>query len=97
MRIEHTDGTLTAYMHLDTIADGLEVGDQVVAGQYLGTLGATACYRAAAHLHFSLELPNHPGRHGDNTDTRYIDPAPFLVRARVVAVPDRRHARKPAL
>ena len=31
-RIEHDDGTLTAYMHLDDIADGLEVGDRVEAG-----------------------------------------------------------------
>jgi murein DD-endopeptidase MepM/ murein hydrolase activator NlpD len=55
VRIEHDDGTLTAYMHLDDVADGLEVGDRVDGGQYLGTLGATACYEAAPHLHFSLE------------------------------------------
>ena len=84
VRIEHDDGTLTAYMHLDEVADGLEVGDHVDGGQYIGILGATACYVAAAHLHFSLEIPNHPGLHGDNTDTHYVDPAPFLVRAKIV-------------
>src|SRR3569623_991801 len=98
VRIEHDDGTLTAYMHLDDIADGLEVGDHVDGGQYIGTLGATAVYSAAPHLHFSLEIPNHPGTlHGDNTDTHYVDPAPFLVRAKIVSIPDRKHAIKPAM
>jgi murein DD-endopeptidase MepM/ murein hydrolase activator NlpD len=97
VRIEHDDGTLTAYMHLDDIVDGLEVGDHVDGGQMIGTLGATACYASAPHLHFSLEIPNHPGTHGDNTDTHYVDPAPFLMRAKVVSVPDRRHGIKPAM
>jgi hypothetical protein len=97
VRIEHDDGTLTAYMHLDDIVDGLEVGDHVDGGQMIGTLGATAVYASAPHLHFSLEIPNHPGTHGDNTDTHYVDPAPFLMRAKVVSVPDRRHGVKPAM
>ena len=98
VRIAHDDGTLTAYMHLDDVADGLEVGDRVDAGQYLGTLGATATYSAPAHLHFSLEIPLSVSTvSGDNTETRYIDPAPFLVRAAIVVGADRRHAIKPAL
>jgi murein DD-endopeptidase MepM/ murein hydrolase activator NlpD len=86
VRIEHNDGTLTAYMHMDDVAD-LHVGERVTAGQYVGTLGATAVYQAAPHLHFSLEIPNHPGEHGDNTDTHYVDPAPFLVRSTIAAKP----------
>jgi murein DD-endopeptidase MepM/ murein hydrolase activator NlpD len=97
VRIEHDDGTLTAYMHLDDIADGLEVGDHVDGGQYIGTLGATAVYGSVPHLHFSLEVPNLTGTHGDNTNTHYVDPAPFLARAGVSAVPERRHPIKPAL
>jgi murein DD-endopeptidase MepM/ murein hydrolase activator NlpD len=97
VRIEHDDGTLTAYMHLDDIADGLEVGDHVDGGQYIGTLGATAVYSSAPHLHFSLEVPNVPGKHGDNTNTHYVDPAPFLVRAAIAPTPDRRHAKKPEI
>jgi murein DD-endopeptidase MepM/ murein hydrolase activator NlpD len=96
VRIEHDDGSLTAYMHLDDVADGLQVRDHVEAGQYLGTLGATAVYSAPPHLHFSLELPNHPGHHGDNTETHYVDPAPFLARATIAKTPERRHAIKPA-
>lgn len=98
VRIEHDDGTLTAYMHMDDVAS-LKVGDRVAAGQYVGTLGATAVYRSAPHLHFSLEVPAHPGTHGDNTDTRYADPAPFLVRATVAKTPvdglHHTHTREP--
>jgi murein DD-endopeptidase MepM/ murein hydrolase activator NlpD len=97
VRIEHDDGTLTAYMHLDEVAEGLEVGDHVDGGQYIGTLGATAVFSAPPHLHFTLEVPNHFGDHGDNTNTHFVDPAPFLVRASVAPVPERKHALKPAM
>ena len=96
VRIEHDDGTLTSYMHLDSIIAGLQVGDRVDGAQQIGTLGATAVYSAAPHLHFSLEIPNIPGTHGDHVNTRYVDPAPFLVRANVLDRAERRHPRKPA-
>jgi murein DD-endopeptidase MepM/ murein hydrolase activator NlpD len=96
VRIEHDDGTLTAYMHLDTIIDGLQVGDHVDGGQQIGTLGATAVHSAAPHCHFSLEIPNVPGTHGDNVNTHYVDPAPFLVRATVLDRAERKHPTKPA-
>lgn len=102
VRIEHDDGTLTAYMHMDDVAD-VHVGQRVAAGQYLGTLGATAVFSSAPHLHFSLEIPAHPGQHGDTTDTHYVDPAPFLVRSTIAAPPsrfaehrERTHPLKPA-
>ncbi len=95
VRIEHEDGALTAYMHLDSIEPGLQVGDRVDGGQKIGTLGATAIFSAAPHCHFSLELPNIPGTHGDHANTHYVDPAPFLVRARVVPAADRRRPEKP--
>ncbi|MDB4960752.1 MAG: Peptidase [Myxococcales bacterium] len=96
VRIQHDDSTLTAYMHMDDVAEALQVGDYVRGGQYIGTLGATAVYSAAPHLHFSLEVPQHPGLHGDTINTTYVDPAPFLVRAKIVPSPERRHAIKPA-
>ena len=96
VRIEHADGTLTAYMHLDSITPGLQVGDSVDGGQQIGTLGASAIHYSAPHCHFSLELPKVAGTHGDNVNTHYVDPAPFLVRASIARAPDRRHARKPA-
>jgi murein DD-endopeptidase MepM/ murein hydrolase activator NlpD len=94
VRVQHDDGTLTAYMHLDEVAEGIRVGDRVDAGQYIGTLGATAVFSSAPHLHFSLEVPDHLGMHGDVTQTEYVDPAPFLARARIVPTPDR--SAKPA-
>lgn len=96
VRIEHSDGTLTAYMHLDAIEDGLEVGDRVDGGQQIGTLGATGIHTAAPHVHFALEVPDVPGTHGDHSDTTYVDPAPFLARASIAHGPQRRHAIKPA-
>lgn len=85
VRIEHEDGTLTAYMHLDVIAPDLTVGDRVDAGQYIGTLGASGITSSAPHCHFTLELPLSDGFHGDHTQTRYIDPSPFLARSRVTS------------
>ncbi|HEY0993200.1 MAG TPA: M23 family metallopeptidase [Kofleriaceae bacterium] len=99
VRIEHDDGTLTSYMHMDLVAE-LRVGDRVAGGQYVGTLGATAVFSAPPHLHFALEVPDRPGAHGDITDTHFVDPAPFLVRSTIApappAVAQRRHAIKPA-
>ncbi|MCE9577477.1 MAG: M23 family metallopeptidase [Deltaproteobacteria bacterium] len=94
VRLQHEDGTLTSYMHLDEIADGLEVGDRVVGGQEIGLLGATAVYKAAPHLHFDLAIPNQRGERGDTSDVHYVDPMPFLARATVVTAPDRRRPQK---
>jgi murein DD-endopeptidase MepM/ murein hydrolase activator NlpD len=94
VRLEHDDGTLTAYMHMDDVAE-VRVGDRIDAGQYLGTLGATAVFSAPPHLHFSLEIPDRPGIRGDHADTEYVDPAPFLARARIATVPEGR-TKKPA-
>jgi len=96
VRIQHDDGTLTAYMHLDDIVDGLQVGDRVEAGQMVGTLGATAVYSAPPHLHFQLEIPNHPDERGDISDTHFVDPAPFLARATIAPMLDHHHPVKPA-
>jgi len=85
VRIEHDDGTLTAYMHMDDVAN-VRVGDRVTAGQYIGTLGATAVFASAPHVHFSLEVPAQPGLHGDNTNTHYVDPAPFLARSTIAPI-----------
>ena len=102
IRLQHDDGALTSYMHMDDVAD-VRIGDRVSAGQYLGTLGATAVFSSPPHLHFALEVPSHPGLHGDITDTHYVDPAPFLVRSTIAPPPhavadgrSHRRAIKPA-
>jgi hypothetical protein len=94
--IRHDDGTCTQYMHLDQIADGLEVGDRVVAGQYVGTLGSTAVFSAPAHLHFAVQIPNHPAHPDDPSDVHFVDPAPFLARATIIGAATRRHAERVA-
>lgn len=88
VRIEHPDGVYTAYMHLDDVAEGLDVGDEVQPGQMIGTLGKSGIVNGEHHLHFSLEVPG-------NGRPQFLDPAPFLKRARVVSAPDRRRPRPP--
>jgi len=39
-------------------------------------------------------VPSRPGLHGDITDTHYVDPAPYLVRATVAAPPSTLAARR---
>jgi murein DD-endopeptidase MepM/ murein hydrolase activator NlpD len=80
VRVEHPEGVFTSYMHLDAIEAEIRVGDEVVAGQVLGTLGKTGIHSAEQHLHFGLEIEV-AGK------LSYIDPTPFLQRAEVVPVP----------
>jgi murein DD-endopeptidase MepM/ murein hydrolase activator NlpD len=94
VRIQHDDGSVTTYMHMDQLAPGLEVGDRVEQGQYIGTLGMTAVQ--VPHLHFALELPNTVGLR-DLSSMHYADPAPFLLRSSIVRVPDRRRPQKPVI
>lgn len=77
VRIEHPDGLHTSYFHLDRIAPGLTVGDEVEAGTPLGALGASGIHASAPHLHFALEIADHGKDH-------YVDPTPFLARATVL-------------
>lgn len=74
VRIEHPDSVFTAYMHLDDIADQLQLGDEVNPGDVLGTLGRTGIKHSAPHLHFSLAVPS-------GSRLVHIDPAPYLERA----------------
>jgi murein DD-endopeptidase MepM/ murein hydrolase activator NlpD len=86
VRIEHPDFVYTSYFHLDRIAPGLKVGDEVEPGTPVGALGRSGIEVSMAHLHFALELPDDLGSH-----VHFVDPVPFLARAQVLArdaVPD---------
>ncbi len=83
VRIEHDDGVVTSYMHLDTVERALDKGDRIGGGELLGTLGATGVQAANPHLHYSLEVPRIPSARGRRARLRYFDPAPFLLRATV--------------
>ena len=92
VRIQHDEGYLTSYMHLDTVDPKMEVGDRVTQGQYLGTLGSTGVQANVPHLHFALEVPITNKYKGDlsSSATRMLNPAPFVLRAKIVDVPERR-------
>jgi murein DD-endopeptidase MepM/ murein hydrolase activator NlpD len=92
VRISHADGVFTAYMHLDSIAPGLGVGDTVTAGQYIGRLGRSGIRHGDAHLHFNLEIPGVDGSTKWD-ETRLIDSTPFLQRAKVIPDPAPRRSR----
>lgn len=80
--IDHGDGLVTMYMHLDQVRDGLEVGRPIRAGTPIGTVGSTGFdpTRSVPHLHFAL-TEQRGGR------TWYLDPEPMLRRAVVLAAP----------
>jgi murein DD-endopeptidase MepM/ murein hydrolase activator NlpD len=67
--LRRADGTEYYYAHMNSIATGLEAGQQVSAGQVIGAVGNTGDARyGATHLHFEIR----PG----GTPT---DPYPHLV------------------
>jgi murein DD-endopeptidase MepM/ murein hydrolase activator NlpD len=49
--IDHGDGLVSMYFHLDTI--GVDTGDEIARGERLGTVGATGRV-TGPHLHFGL-------------------------------------------
>lgn len=63
--IRHENGLLTAYMHLANYR--VKRGDNVRAGQAIGTVGRTGVKNSAAHLHFEMR---YNGKH--------IDPLPHV-------------------
>ena len=65
--IDHGDGFVTKYYHMQNGSITVQIGDTVAAGQVIGYMGSTG-YSTGAHLHFQLELDGEP-----------IDPLPFLL------------------
>ncbi len=51
VRVAQDDGTYFTYLHMDTFAEGIQLGTKVTAGQVIGTLGSTG-NAATPHLHF---------------------------------------------
>lgn len=80
--IDHGDGLVTMYMHLDQVRAGLEVGQVIRAGTPIGTVGSTGFdpTKSVPHLHFAV-TQHRGGR------TWYLDPEAMLRRAVVLAAP----------
>jgi murein DD-endopeptidase MepM/ murein hydrolase activator NlpD len=56
------DGVRYYGSHLMEVAEGIEAGTEVIAGQILGKVGASGSARGTApHLHFGLSCPTFPG------------------------------------
>jgi peptidoglycan hydrolase-like protein with peptidoglycan-binding domain len=53
LKIATADGTYFFYAHLDSFAQGIDVGVPVSAGQVIGTIGSTG-NAAITHLHFEV-------------------------------------------
>ena len=73
--IRDDTGWYFRYSHLDMIDPGLELGQPVEAGDFLGFLGKEGSSGGWSHLHFSIASPQPSGRYGE------VEGYPFLVEA----------------
>lgn len=71
LRLRHTDGTATEYLHLARFGAGLRQGSAVTAGQEVGISGNTSTVAIEPHLHFQYR--NRSGQH--------LNPEPCLAGA----------------
>jgi len=71
MEILHDNGTVTTYMHMDTM-DLLPANTRVTRGQPIGTMGTTGA-STGIHLHFELRHTR-----ARNNGLNAVDPMPYL-------------------
>lgn len=70
VRIGHEGGYQTRYLHLDTIM--VKVGQNVLEGQMIGTLGSTG-QSTGAHLHLDIII-----------EGQRVDPEPYLRESKLL-------------
>ena len=83
VRIKHPDGTSSGYMHMDSIA--VKVGDQVLPGQVIGTVGGRGRTKSGSfsrtayspHLHFDFQNKTKDGEDPFRNSNK-VDPFPIL-------------------
>jgi murein DD-endopeptidase MepM/ murein hydrolase activator NlpD len=85
--IEHADGTVARYAHLQEIEEDIVEGTAVVAGQLIGKIGNTGSPASIngpeedAHLHFELWLNGHYlGQYLRPVEVRELVAALFTIR-----------------
>lgn len=67
--IQHADGVVTRYAHMQAFAPGIAPGTPVAAGELIGKVGHTG--RAhGSHVHFEVRIAGRP-----------VDPRPYLALA----------------
>jgi murein DD-endopeptidase MepM/ murein hydrolase activator NlpD len=73
--IQHADGFVSRYAHMQAFARGIAPGRPVAAGEVIGKVGHTG--RAhGAHVHFEVRMNGRP-----------VDPKPFLALVACTDVP----------
>ncbi len=80
VRVQHDNGLVSSYMHLDRIQRKLKRNQRIRAGQQVGTLGRTGIKTSPPHLHFSVSWKKKHGRY-------YFNPARALGRSKVIERP----------
>jgi murein DD-endopeptidase MepM/ murein hydrolase activator NlpD len=75
--LEHNNGALSFYMHMNSIASDLKVGDRIRQGDYIGDVGSTG-RSTGPHLHFEYRLPTGALADG-SVEYAPIDPLRALI------------------
>lgn len=83
VRIDHSNGIITRYMHMKKGSIAVKVGDKVKKGQVLGFMGATGNV-TGRHLHFDISfsgdvVSTHGGFYVEKQNRTYVDPIPYLT------------------
>lgn len=74
--LEHGSGVFTRYAHLQSFADGVEIGATLNLGETIGLMGNTASYRIPIHLHYEVLV----GEWGDQAGSFALTPVNVLAK-----------------
>ncbi|MBQ2973312.1 MAG: peptidoglycan DD-metalloendopeptidase family protein [Clostridia bacterium] len=89
VRIRHTNGIITRYMHMKKGSIKVKVGDNVKKGQVIGSMGSTG-NSTNRHLHFDISYPGnvvlkHGGFYVSSQNVTYVDPIPYVTGEKSIA------------
>ncbi len=73
--VQDETGWYYRYSHIEMISPEIKLGDEIAAGEFIGTLGKEGSSGGWSHLHFSICSPQPSGRYGE------VEGYPFLVEA----------------